>query len=340
MTTISALVRAHGHGLLHKRQLVRLGASDRDLTEAVRSGDVRRARRGWYTTFEPRDPRFVAVRVGGRLTGAAALDILGAWNSGTPRISVSVPSNAARLRRRPGVRVVWDDEGVFRRGSSWAVDPHDALREALLEVPFEEAVALIDWALHSELLSLDEVPGIVSRLPIDARRIVDWVDPDCESIGESITRTRLRAAGYEVTSQEPVNGHQRIDLVVNDVVAVEVDGRTFHESTFESDRTKDLAMVREGRIALRFSYSMIRTLWSQIVVAIEAAVRMHRRGGTACVGNSGSNLPRACDGGRAWRIPARSRSASPELPRGRSRRTPLGRHRRSGGYRYLGTIVG
>jgi very-short-patch-repair endonuclease len=340
MTLISDLVNTHGHGLLHKRQLVRLGARDRHLTAAVRSGDVRRARRGWYTTFDPSDPRFIAVRVGGRLTGAAALDILGAWNSGTPRISVSVPQNAARLRRKPGVRVVWDDEQVCRRGSSWAVDPLDALGEALLEVPFEEAVALLDWALHEKLLSLDDLPGAVAHLPSDARGIVDWVDPDCESIGESIVRTRLRAAGYAVSSQEPVNGSQRIDLVVNDVVGIEVDGRTFHESSFESDRRKDLAVVREGRTPLRVSYRMVREMWGQFLVAVETAVRMHRRGAVVCVGKSGPCVPVACGGGRAWRIPRRSRSARPELPRGRTRRTPLGRRTRGDGPRYLGTIVG
>lgn len=339
MTTISDLVRAHGQGLLHKRQLVRLGASDRDLTHAVRSGDVRRARRGWYTTFEPGDPRFVAVRVGGRLTGAAALHLLGAWNSGTPPITVSVPHNAARLRWHPGVRVVWDDDGVVGRGSPWAVDPVDALREALLEVPFEDAVALVDWALHAGLITADDLPGLVRGLPQDARELIDWVDPACESIGESVVRTRLRAGGHEVTSQVPVNASQRIDLVLDDVVAIEVDGREFHRESFESDRRKDLAIVREGRVPIRLSYAMIRSVWVQILAAIEAVALIHRRGGTRSVGKSGPTIPVRCSGGRAWRIPRRVRPAGPELPRGRSRRTPLDR-RRPTGSRYLGTIVG
>jgi hypothetical protein len=235
--------------------------------------------------------------------------------------------------------VVWDDAGVRRRGSSWAVDPIDALREALLEVPFEEAVALVDWALYANLLTTDDLPTLVKPLPADARGIVDWVDPQCESFGESLVRTRLRAAGYDVVSQDPVNNSQRIDLVVNDVVAVEVDGRTFHASTFESDRRKDLAIVREGRIPLRLSYSMVRNVWASILDVVDRAVRLHRRGALVGVGKSGSRVPVACTGGRAWRIPGRLRQPAPELPRGRSRRTPLGR-RRTGGHRFLGTIVG
>jgi very-short-patch-repair endonuclease len=336
MTTIAGLVDHFGNGLLHKRQLVRHGARDHHLTAAVRNGEVRRPRRGWYTTWHPDDPRFVAVRVGGRLSGMSALVLMGAWAvSRHPPITVSVPANAARLRWRRRARIVWDGADVTGRGSTWAVDPRDALREAVTEVPFEEAVALLDWAMHSRLLDENDLAHLVQGLPADVRPIVEWADPRCESFLESIARTRLRAAGHTTVSQHPLPGDRRVDFVVDGVVGLEVDGREHHESTFESDRRKDLQIVVDGSIPLRISYSMVMDEWAAVESAIRTAVSMHRRGAPVPFGNSGfPRRPRAGDR-RAWRLPRAGRHARPELPEGwprgraerRRRPRPLVRHR-------------
>jgi len=132
MNSIAAIVRSLG-GIAQKQQLIRRGARDRDLTLAVGVGAVIRARQGWYTTLSATDARVRAVRVGGRLTGISAVEQAGGWVLGTHRFHVSVPRNAARLRsqfnrRLPfdlsvdaGVVLHWDDIGVGRRGTPWAV---------------------------------------------------------------------------------------------------------------------------------------------------------------------------------------------------------------------------
>ncbi|WP_121370974.1 glycyl-tRNA synthetase [Frondihabitans australicus] len=309
MTTIAELVDRHGSGLLHKRQLVRLGAADHHLTEAVRGGEVRRPRRGWYTTWPPHDRRFVAVRVGGRLTGASALAELGAWAwNHHPRITVSVPANAARLRWKRRVRVVWVRPEVVGRGSSWSVALEDALREAITEVPFEEAVAALDWALHFQILRLDDLERIVQGLPTDVRGIVGWVDPKCESFLESIVRTRARLAGYSVVIQRVLRTNERIDLVVNGVVGVEVDGKEYHENKFERDRRKDLEIVLDGEIPLRLTYSMIESDWASVERALGRAVAMHvRSSGGVGVAELPHSVPRRDaprpGGRRRWRLP-------------------------------------
>lgn len=320
MIGIDSLVTAGG-GAAHKRELAARGATDRDLTWAVRNGLLRRARRGWYTTFERSDPRYKALRVGGRLTGASALAFLSAWQwSDRPPVTVSVPLNASRLRRVRGTRVVWDSLDVGERGSAWSVGPRDALREALLEVSFEEAVALLDWAVPQRVIDLDEIGRLVAGLPGDLARIEGWVDPACESFLESIVRTRLRLAGYSVASQETLANGQRIDLVVEGVVGLETDGREFHAGSFEADRRKDLEIVVGGKAVLRLSYSMVRDEWERVLAAVEAAVRNHRRGTTRRVGNSGS-WPRAPRRGlRLWRLRPVARGLHPELPT--DRRTP------------------
>lgn len=277
MVLISEWVAEAG-GLLHKRDLVRRGATDRDLTRAVREKDVRRVRRGWYTTFDPDDPRYRAVRVGGRLTGLMALRQYGAWMwSRNPPMLASVTRQASRLRRVKGVRVVYDPPRVARRGSLSVVDPRDALLRAILDESHETAVIAWDWASRSKLFTeaaLDEVAALV---PANKRGFLLWTDRGSDSIIESAARVRLLARGHEVVSQVRVRHESPIDLVIDGTVALELDGEEFHADSFEKDRAKDLAIATAGLMPLRAAYSMVRYAWSMIARAIDASLERHLR---------------------------------------------------------------
>jgi very-short-patch-repair endonuclease len=304
MKTVAELIHEAG-GVLPTRDLRSLGARPRDLTTAVRSGSVRRVRRGWYTTIEPRDPRFIALRVGGRLTGSSALKLLGAWTwAAQPPVTVSVPRNAARLRFVRRARTVYDPDEVTSRGSYWSVDPRDALARAVLEASFEEAVTLWDWALSSTIFTESDLAQVANRLPLDARHVIDWADAGSQSHIESVARVRLMQAGYSVTTQEPVGRRQAIDLVVNEVVGLEVDGRAFHAESFEYDRAKDLTIAIEGRTPLRISYDMVKNHWGRILRAIEQVVSQHRGGRLAPPPLPGLARLIRPRGRRTWRLAA------------------------------------
>lgn len=210
---------------------------------------------------------------------------------------------------------MWDEGRTLNRGSQWAVDARDALAEALLEVTFEEAVALVDWALHSRLITMDEVGEITDALPLDVRRLADWVDPRCESFLESIVRTRLRQAGFRLVSQKRVNGSQRIDLVIDDVIGLELDGFEHHANSFEADRRKDVEIAIEGRTPLRVSFDMVFGHWSRVLLAIRTAVAMHRRGAVRRFDNSGRAVVLPGHGTRFWLLPRRGQRSGPELPK-------------------------
>jgi very-short-patch-repair endonuclease len=311
MATIGQWVAEAG-GVLHKQDLVALGARDRDLTRAVREGEVRRPRRGWYSTFDPRDPRFVAVSVGGRLTGRSALALLGAWIWSTPTsVVVSVPRNASRLRRRRGATVVFDRGEVADRGSLAMVDPRDALVRAVLESSFEEAVALWDWALTSGAYRAAELDEVFELLPHDARGLVTWSDEKSQSILESIARVRLLRLGHDVTSQEPVGRNQSIDLVIDGRIALELDGREFHGESFERDRLKDLTIAIDRWWVFRVSYDMVRRHWRRVVTAIHTALGLH----VGRVRPARESPPQKAQ----QRPVSRSRSARPWVCRDRSR---------------------
>ena len=323
MADIAALVEHFG-GMAQKQQLVARGARDLDLTLAVRRGEVVRARQGWYTTLPESDVRVRAVRVGGRLTGISAVIAAGGWVLGSHPLHVSVHDNAARLRSPTnrfvklakrwvtGLRLHWDDAEVASRGTAMSVDIRDALVRVALDENFETAIAALDWALHTGVIDRIDFERVMVHLPKNRRAISNWVDGRCESLPESLARTRFRLLGYRVDIQVGLNDLERIDLVVEDCVGVETDGRQFHLTTFEADRTKDLDITIAGMHPLRPSANMVFHKWPRIVLALERAIAARapaRPGGNSGTGAAHPLKAPVFAARCAWRD-----AASPEFP--------------------------
>ena len=284
MTDIAALVH-HLGGIAQKQQLVRLGATDLDLTRAVKSGSVTRARQGWYSTLGERDPRFRAARVGGRLTGVSAIAAMGGWVLDERRLHVAVPRNAARLRTQWNrhERIAYPDEGVVvhwessghDRGSVHTVSLASALRQVALEESLETTVAALDWALHTGLVDDFDVHRLIEELPDDFADLAEWLDAYCESLPESLSRTRMRLRGHHVRSQVVLSSGERLDLLVDECVGLETDGAAYHVDRFERDRLKDLAIAIDGFHGIRVSARTVFEAWALAENAIEAALAQH-----------------------------------------------------------------
>lgn len=213
----------------------------------------------------------VAVRSGGVLTGISALHELGAWVLDPPvRIHVAVPAHSATRRLDRRVIRHWEDPTGKppRRG---VASLEDSLVRVALDEPIDVSVPCFDWAIATNRLDRIDVERVLLRVPHGA-----WfstlIDSRSQSILESIARVRLRARGWKVRSQVTVALSSAIDLVVEDHVALELDGRAFHESTFERDRRKDLAIAIEGRHAIRISLPILRDHWSEVEHAVMAAL--------------------------------------------------------------------
>ncbi len=292
MTRISDLVRSLG-GMAQKQQLVRLGARDSHLTHAVLSGDVIRVRNGWYSTLDPADPFLRAVRVGGRLTGLSLIHALGGWVENRPPLHVCVRANAARLRtqhnrfrrcspmNRGDVILHWESAELSDRGTVTAVELADALVRVVLDEPLEVAVACLDWALHTGRIDRIDLERIILRLPASLQSINGWADAECESLPESLSRTRFRLAGLAVVSQVPVEtSEERIDLVVEGTAAVEVDGEAHHLTRFEQDRRKDLRIIAQHLHPVRPSARMVFHGWPEVLSAVQTV--LSDRGRSPC----------------------------------------------------------
>lgn len=299
MPDIAAIVNSLG-GIAQKRQLISRGARDLDLTRAVRDGDVSRARQGWYTTLPATDARVRAVRVGGRLTGISAIIQADGWVLGDHPLHVSVPANAARLRSqrnrrirfnmaaRDGVVLHWDGIEVTERGTAASVSLSDALYRVVLDEDLETAVAALDWALRSGALDLIDFEKLILRCPQAYQWIGGWTDARCDSLPESLARTRFRLRGHSVTSQFALADLERIDLVVDDCVGIETDGEEFHLTRFERDRRKDMSITIEKLYALRVPARMIFYEWDTVLLAVETAISMHVN--APAIGNSGHGV--------------------------------------------------
>jgi very-short-patch-repair endonuclease len=324
MADIAAQVHSLG-GLAQKQQLVRRGATDLDLTRAVKSGAVTRARQGWYSTLAASDPRFRAARVGGRLTGISAIAAMGGWVLGEHPLHVAVPRNAARLRsqwdrhermRYPesgGVIVHWDSGG-HDTGSAHTVSLMTALRDLFLDENFEEAVAALDWAMHTGLFDEIDLHRLIRALPADFAELADWADIDCESLPESLGRTRMRLRGHAVRSQVDLTSGERLDLVVDECVGLETDGEQFHRDRFERDRLKDLAIAIDGYHGIRVSARTVFHAWPLAEAAIEAALAQH--GVVPPFGNSGVRRGKALRAPGFARFRRQELRRTPEFPRG------------------------
>lgn len=325
MPDIAELVRSLG-GMAQKQQLVKRGARDLDLTRAVRSGDVTRARQGWYTTLPEREPSVRAVRVGGRLTGISAISAAGGWvlRSDHP-LHVSLPENAARLRSQwnrfarqgaayqRGVVLHWDDQEIAERGTTLSVGLADALYRVILDEDLDAAVAALDWALHTGHLDRIDFERLILRLPNNMQWISEWVDESCESLPESLSRTRFRLRGHAVRSQRPLNETERIDLEIDGCIGYEADGEEFHRDRFIPDRSKDLDITIDNLHAIRPSAHAIFHEWDRVLLAVESAIAGRRP--ELVFGNSGI-VPRFPRRRRRKQRNGRSqRGRSPEFPK-------------------------
>jgi very-short-patch-repair endonuclease len=283
MRLLSEIVNSLG-GMAQKQQLVRRGASDHDLTRAVRAGEVTRVRNGWYSTMDEESAELRAVRVGGRLTGISAVQAMGGWTLGDHPLHVAVHDNASRLRTQRnrhqrldvrstgGVVLHWTPHGQRELGTAVRVGLVDALERVVLDETFETAVAALDWALRTGQLDIVDLETLVLRLPLDRRGIRDWVDGTCDSLPESLARTRLRLGGHTVRTQQGMSDGRTIDLVVDNSVAIEIDGDAYHRDRFEADRAKDVDITLMGLHALRPTARTVFRRWRHFEQAVEVAL--------------------------------------------------------------------
>jgi very-short-patch-repair endonuclease len=271
-------------GLAATWELLRAGATQKQLSWAVATGLLVRVRQGWYALPQTDAELAQAVRVGGRLGCVSGARFHGLWVSQSPDLHVRVSAHSSRLRDRrdkavrlsqvadSGVRVHWRPHPVV--GTRFVVSPRDCLWDMAWCQSPERVVAAVDSALRAGSISRARWLKDIERMPRRLHTLLSRVDRRSESITESIVRFRLEVLGYFPQLQVQIDGVGRVDMMLGDRLVIELDGWEFHKSRedFERDRRRDAQLAALGYRVLRFSYRQVTRRWHEVLGAIEACL--------------------------------------------------------------------
>jgi very-short-patch-repair endonuclease len=159
---------------------------------------------------------------------------------------------------------------------TWRVPLPLALAQSFRVVGWDEAVAILDSALHQHLISRPLAQAIVAGAPPEVRGVWSFVDAAAESGIESLVRCRLAARGIACRTQVVIPTIGRVDLLVGDRLVIEVDGRKHHgPERFEGDRRRDLELSVFDLRVVRLSYRQVVHDWD---ATEDALLRLIERG--------------------------------------------------------------
>jgi very-short-patch-repair endonuclease len=267
MKSMTVLHRYGGIATARHMSLAHVGA--RELTSAVRDGRILRPRRGIYALPTMPSHALEAVRMGGRLSCVSAARSYGLWGGVDGRLHLRVPPHATRLPPGDAVRhwVGGDDHD-----ECWRVSLADCLRSVVRCAPAETAVAVLDTALSAGLATVAGLARIFEDEPARPRSIAACARPGSDSGVESIMRQRLEARGHIVEQQVHVSGVGRVDMRVDGLLYVELDGFAYHSgrAAFERDRLRDTALALAGGRRLRVSAVQVLEHGDDAIATIEA----------------------------------------------------------------------
>jgi very-short-patch-repair endonuclease len=158
------------------------------------------------------------------------------------------------------------------------VSRRQALHQAIRCLDTENAMAAMESAVKRRFLPEAAVRRIgalgPSRLQPQLRNLVTTSG----SGNETIVRLRLVTRGFEVEPQGYIPGLGHQDLVVDGLVALEIDSKEWHEGEQRAtDADRDLVSEGFGRPVLRIRPAHIHVSWPHTLSVIERVLRDARR---------------------------------------------------------------
>ena len=250
------------YGVHHIGYLHAIGV---DATAAVRSGALRRIRRGWYASPQASPEELRAAEACGSLSCISLLAEAGAFRPPDTRLHLAITSSSRPRPRELGEDVVTHWSRRVRRAEYRSIRETriDALTQVFLCQPLEFAVAVADSCLRLRLVRHDALTQVLAALPRRFAVVTELVNARAESGTESITRVRLQLLGIVCEIQVEIDGVGRVDLVIDGWLLIEVDGRSWHDDpqAFQRDRDRDRAAAERGYTTLRFTYADVMHHW-------------------------------------------------------------------------------
>jgi very-short-patch-repair endonuclease len=244
------------HGVARLKELRSAGIPEAVVRRAVDAGELDRPRHGLYA-LPTADPRFVQARsTRSLLTCVSAAELYGLWVLAPPE-----PGGRLHVLRATGAgspdAVVHRERRVPPHPTAPLAGLADVVLHALRCLPELEALVIAECAVVQREVPLgflrDQLAGPRNGR---ARAVLDLVDLGADSLLETIARTVLRRAGFQVEAQVWIEGIGWVDLLVEGWIIVELDGKTHEERVQRGkDRVRDRQSQLRGLVTLRYGYA-------------------------------------------------------------------------------------
>ncbi len=252
------------------QELLDSGFTAWEIRKRVLSGAINRPKNGRYLAAGAPDHQLLVAKLGARITCHTAAKFYGLWtlprselHLWTPRESSNPPHSRKLLQQLPP--------------RSDAVSVLDCVVHALRCLPEPEALAIAESAVILGRVHIDE---LLAALPGNRngrlRTLVHRIVRASQSIMETIARYELEQAGLRVETQRKIPGIGHVDLFVEGILIVELDGFEFHSTrqTFREDRRRNNAALIAGLRYVRFTFEDL--MQGLVVPTVLAALKAAR----------------------------------------------------------------
>lgn len=283
--------------LATRRELATVGIGRTTLDRAVKTGSVLPVRRGWVATEQADQLAVVAVLHGARLTSSTGLRAYGVWAGSDARVHHQVPPQSHRVIQNAltplsvfvpppfvprGSVTHWSSAlsdaatlspelGSLQGGSSWLMSLPDCVAQFAASESAEQIAAALESAVHTGRLSRPQVAALIRLMPDRLSRLSRDLTFLAESGMETIARLRLERLGLNLAQQVQI-GCDRVDLVIDGWLVIELDGDSWHDPI--RDRIRTNRIIRSGRRVLRFGYAEIFERWDETVATVHEMLGM------------------------------------------------------------------
>lgn len=253
------------------------GMTARQIGSAVTAGELIRARKGHYVPGDSPPAHVRAASVGGRLGCLSLLAEVGVFVFDASTLHVHMERGDSRMRdgtgrnplrpREERAEVVLHWTKMAEPARSGAVDVIDAVAHAVRCQEPRYALATLDSALNTQVLSVSQLDDVFALLPRTHRVLRPFIDSRAEAGTETLARLILRKMGRHVEVQVRIDGVGRVDLLVDGWLVVESDSRQFHREWAQQreDYRRDMALAALG-------YARIRLLAEDILYRPEGVI--------------------------------------------------------------------
>lgn len=261
-------------GVVRTRALADAGFTRRAIEKAVRSSAVVRVRSGWVSLADADRQLVSAAQAGVVLTCVTQARRLGLWTLDEEReVHVAAPAHAGRVA--VDGRVHWSRPAVPRHPDALTDPVENVLVLVATCRPFEAALTVWESAITRGLADREVLRGL--ELPPAARRLLAEAQPYADSGLETLAVPRLRWLRLPLRRQVWIAGH-RIDLLIGERLALQIDGGHHVGAQRESDIAHDAALMLMGFHVIRVGYAQVVDRWPDVQDVIMRAVAqgLHR----------------------------------------------------------------